>query len=117
MATRTLDLRAFNKVKKKVLKYLEKELPRNALKEFIKNTPKDRGNARSKTKLRKNFKGFSIIANYKYADVLDKGLFPNPPKEGTGKTKGGYSKQSPKGMIEPTVEYIKKETRTKIRRT
>ena len=29
----------------------------------------------------------------------------NPPKEGTGRTSGGYSTQSPKGMIEPTLDY------------
>jgi hypothetical protein len=33
-----------------------------------------------------------------YAQVLEYGGYPNPPKHPTGKTKGGYSTQAPQGM-------------------
>lgn len=59
-----------------------------AYSEFVKNTPKNTGNARNKTK---KF-GNNIRAGYDYADRLDK----------------GYSKKAPQGMTKPTVEFIKK---------
>jgi hypothetical protein len=34
-----------------------------------------------------------------YINVLEFGRYPNPPKGGEGKTKGGYSKQAPRGMV------------------
>lgn len=34
-----------------------------------------------------------------YIRVLEYGLYPNPPKKGTGKTVGGYSTQAPSGMV------------------
>ena len=34
-----------------------------------------------------------------YAMTLEYGLYPNPPKRYTGKTKNGYSKQAPHGMV------------------
>lgn len=67
-----------------------KELPEEAYKVFVANTPIRSGNARRKTKLR-NKK--TIDANYGYAERLDE----------------GYSKQSPKGMVEPTEQFIEKE--------
>ena len=75
---------------------------------FIKTTPKDKGKARRRTKVY-NTKNRKIIdADYEYAQVLDKGLFPNPPKKGTGKTINGYSKQAPRGMSEPTIDAYPK---------
>lgn len=66
-----------------------KELPAEALKVFIKNTPIRTGNARRNTKL----KGKTVIhARYPYAQRLDE----------------GYSKQSPEGMVKPTEEFIQK---------
>jgi len=38
-----------------------------------------------------------------YIVVLEYGLFPDPPKHGTGKTVGGYSTQSPNGMVRVSV--------------
>lgn len=64
------------------------KLPTEAHKEFVKNTPIRTGNARRKTKL----VGDTIDANYPYAKALDE----------------GYSKQSPKGMVEPTRKFINK---------
>jgi hypothetical protein len=60
---------------------------------FYKNTPVRSGNARRNTELRRD----EIQANYPYATRLDE----------------GYSKQSPKGMVEPTMkwlqDYVKKQ--------
>lgn len=58
-------------------------------------TPRDTGNARSKTVR----KGDTIHANYPYADRLDK----------------GYSKQAPRGMTEPTLKFIEDEIARQLR--
>lgn len=63
------------------------KLPEDAYKVFVKETPIRSGNARRNTKL-KNKK--TIQANYPYAERLDE----------------GYSKQSPQGMTEPTMDFI-----------
>lgn len=55
--------------------------------EFVKLTPKRSGNARRHTAM----KGTVIHANYPYADRLD----------------DGYSKQAPRGMIEPFQQWLK----------
>jgi hypothetical protein len=44
-----------------------------------------------------------IVNNLPYINVLEYGLFPNPPKAGTGKTVGGFSTQAPAGMVRVTV--------------
>jgi polyisoprenoid-binding protein YceI len=73
---------------KKINKQLS-NLPKEALKEFINNTPIRTGNARRNTKL----KGKNVIhARYPYAQRLDE----------------GYSKQSPDGMSKPTEKFIQK---------
>jgi hypothetical protein len=56
---------------------------------FVKNTPVRSGNARRNTRL---VQKKTIVANYPYAERLDE----------------GYSRQSPKGMTEPTQDYIQK---------
>jgi hypothetical protein len=53
---------------------------------FRATTPIRSGNARSNTRLSQN----DISANYPYAQRLDR----------------GYSKQAPRGMTQPTDEYI-----------
>lgn len=63
-----------------------KNLPADAHKVFVQETPIRKGNARRNTKLNKN----NIEANYPYAQRLDE----------------GYSKQSPEGMTQPTIDYI-----------
>lgn len=70
--------------------------PKLAYQHFVKITPKDTGNARKKTKLR----GDTIYANYPYAEVLD----------------DGHSRQAPKGMTEPTREYVKRLAKKTIRK-
>ena len=88
----------------KLIKYTEDTLPKKLLKEFKRLTPIDSGNARRKTKLQKKKDKNIIDANYPYARVLDEGMFPNPPKKGTGKTHKGYSTQALDGMSSPTIE-------------
>ena len=74
---------------------LFKDLPVQAHKEFVKQTPKRTGNARRNTKL----EGAKIVADYNYAEKLDE----------------GYSKQNPKGMTEPTEKWILKEIDRRLR--
>lgn len=63
------------------------DLMPDARDEFVKLTPKRSGNARRKT----DMKGSVIHANYPYADRLDE----------------GYSKQAPRGMVEPFKTWLK----------
>lgn len=72
------------------------KLPDEAYDVFYKETPIRTGNARSKTRLRGN----TIDANYPYAQRLD----------------DGYSRQSPRGMILPTMQYLRKRLRQIIGR-
>lgn len=44
-----------------------------------------------------------ISNNIEYITKLEYGGYPNPPKNGTGKTEGGFSKQAPNGMVGVTV--------------
>lgn len=41
------------------------------------------------------------------AVVLEYGLYPNPPKHGTGKTVNGFSTQAPAGMVRTTIAKMK----------
>jgi hypothetical protein len=117
---REMAYKVNDKIYRKRIKALEKfvkrHLPRKALKEFKKQTPIDGGYARRNTKLSVNSKGFKITGDYPYSGVIDRGLYPNPPKEGTGKTKDGYSTQAPKGMVEPTLDFVDDSVRDFVRR-
>lgn len=73
-----------------------KELPKEAKKEFVKNTPIRTGNARRKTRLNKD----TIEANYPYAKKLDE----------------GYSKQAPEGMTKPTEQFIQQRVKQIMRK-
>ncbi len=101
---------------KKLKRYAKTRLPREALKFFKSETPKDGGNARIRTKLSKSSKGFTITGDYDYSGVIDRGEYPKNPIAGTGKTFNGYSTQAPKGMTEPTGRFIDKEVRKFIKR-
>jgi len=82
------DLSGFNK-KIAALRSMKHEVMKQALPTFIKNTPKRSGNARRSTRLDSKD---VIQANYGYAKKLD----------------DGASRQSPEGMVKPTVKEIKK---------
>ena len=62
--------------------------------EFVKNTPVDTGNARKNTKQIRD----EIRAEYPYAGRLDK----------------GYSKQAPRGMVEPTIKWLQEYIKRKL---
>lgn len=66
-------------------------MPRDAHKEFVKETPVDTGNAKRRTDLR----GTEIRGNYPYSVRLNE----------------GYSRQAPKGMTEPVIDFIRDEIR------
>lgn len=83
-----VSLNVFNKQMRSVRAAVE-DLPEAALDVFIDNTPIRTGNARSNTALTGN----TIRAAYPYASKLDE----------------GYSKQSPRGMVEPTEKWIQQE--------
>lgn len=48
-----------------------------------------------------------IINNSHYGVKLEYGGFPIAPKNGTGKTAGGFSIQAPQGMVRITVAELK----------
>lgn len=82
----------------KKLQMISKRLPEIvdvAFAKFVAETPKDTGNAKSSTKKQGN----EIIANYAYANRLNK----------------GYSKQSPDGMTEPTIKTVRQFVRRILR--
>lgn len=50
-----------------------------------------------------NFREVWVTNNVPYITVLEFGGFPNPPKQGTGRTVGGFSTQAPEGMVRKTL--------------
>lgn len=64
------------------------QLPKDAHTFFQKTTPRRTGNARNKTTLAND----TVLAKYPYAGRLDT----------------GYSKQAPRGMSKPTLDFIRK---------
>lgn len=73
--------------------------------EFVKNTPIDKGNARTNTRLQ----GLTIHADYPYASVLNEGRGYRD-----GQMRG--SDQAPQGMVEPTKEFAQKKIAELIKR-
>jgi hypothetical protein len=62
----------------------------------------------AKTKIKKVIGDETIVFsnNLPYAPVVEFGLYPNPPKNPTGKTINGFSTQAPKGMSRINVERM-----------
>lgn len=69
-----------------------RDLPRNAHREFVQNTPIRTGNARRNTDLANN----EIQANYDYSIRLEKDR---------------TSRQAPNGMSDPTIDWIRNQIR------
>jgi hypothetical protein len=69
----------------------------DAYKFFVKATPIRSGNARRNTDLDKNSN--TITADYPYA----------------GRLNHGWSKQAPDGMVQPTIDYMKKSFHKHLR--
>jgi hypothetical protein len=82
---------SLNKIQKELM-----DLPNQAYQVFKDNTPVRSGNARKKTRL----KGDTILAAYPYARRLD----------------GGWSRQSPDGMVKPTAKFIEQRLRKILRK-
>lgn len=78
-------------------------LARIGYEKFYDTTPIDTGNARKMT----NLKGNKIEAVYSYAKILDQGRHMT-----SRGARGSY--QAPRGMTEPTIEYIREYIRTKL---
>lgn len=89
-----------NNIKRRLDKVLDvlndNNISQVAFKKFVDVTPIKTGNAKRSTKLQNN----SINADYNYAQVLDKG------RHMTNRGMRG-SKQAPKGMSEPTIDYVR----------
>ncbi len=66
----------------------------------------ERALGEAKTKINKVVGDETIVFsnNLPYAPVVEFGLYPNPPKNPTGKTINGFSTQAPKGMSRINVE-------------
>lgn len=71
-------------------------LPEEAFDVFRDATPIDKGNARNKTKLKRD----TIVADYPYAVRLN----------------DGYSRQAPDGMVEPTIKFLNKRVKQIFRK-
>lgn len=92
--TLKMNIRITNNITAKLNSMQQKlnQLPDEAYKVFVSETPIRSGNARRNTKLKGKKQ---IQANYPYAGKLDE----------------GRSKQSPEGMVKPTEEFIQKRFR------
>ncbi|MFV1943916.1 HK97 gp10 family phage protein [Pseudomonas luteola] len=55
-----------------------------------------------------------IANNLPYSIALEYGLYPNPPKKGTGKTVNGFSTQAKQGMVRITVERFQSIVREEL---
>jgi len=71
-------------------------LPKEGYQEWKRITPRDTGNAKRRTRLT----GHKIRADYDYAVPLDE----------------GHSKQAPRGMWQPTKEYLDRRVRRIMRK-
>jgi hypothetical protein len=91
-----VNLSQFNK-QMAALETLAADLPAAVHAEFVKNTPIDKGNARRSTRLQNN----TIIADYPYSQSLE----------------DGHSRQAPRGMVEPTEQWIQKEVNRRLKGT
>lgn len=114
-----VNQRKFKKNIRKARRILERELPKKTLEEAKDNTPKDGGNARRNTKLKKDKvgRGFEITSDYNYATVIDEGQYGKPPGSANGpKTRSGYSTQAPDGIYRPTKKFVEEFLRRKFRR-
>lgn len=44
-----------------------------------------------------------VVSNSQYVEVVEYGMYPNPPKHPTGRSEGGFSTQAPAGMRDVTL--------------
>lgn len=77
------------------------------------STDQARGQAEAAKALNEPAGGVVFLANgLPYIRTLEYGGYPNPPKNGKGKTVNGYSKQAPAGFVRTTAaefsDYVQK---------
>ena len=89
--------------------YVSDKLGREAYEFFRNATPIASGNAKNSTKYNQSGSNKVIEANYSYAGVLDKG------RHMTHRGMRG-STQAPKGMSEPTQEFIQQQLARQVRK-
>lgn len=79
----------------------------------------EKANKRNTAKIykMKNWQHFTIVNNLPYAEVVEFGLYPDPVKRGTWnkkekkweiRSKGGFSRQAPGGMLRVSVKMFKR---------
>ena len=123
-----MDLNKYAKKKKVEIKKIRKNYAFALYSSIVKKTPVDTGRARGnwnitvghddilpKENTVPQFKSVEevpkvegdesifISNNLPYITKLEYGGYPNPPKKGSGKTRNGYSKQAPQGMVGVTL--------------
>ncbi|SEP80143.1 Bacteriophage HK97-gp10, putative tail-component [Treponema bryantii] len=128
MGSWSMDLKKYAKAKEVEIKEVRKSYAFALYSSIVRKTPVDTGRARGNWQVtvgspasgkveekRKSPKPKSqmpdpqgdesifITNNLEYIEKLEYGGYPNPPKNGSGKTVGGYSKQAPNGMIGVTL--------------
>jgi len=73
-------------------------------------TPVDTGETRRAWAISKESDQHYVISNpLPHINVLEYGLYPNPPKKGSCKTINGYSIQAPQGFVRISLEEVKNE--------
>ncbi len=99
--------------KKEILLEVESEVREAALllkSKIEQKVPVDRGAAGglkgSWDLIEENPYSFQVVSSAPHAKVVEFGLYPNPPKKGTGKTIDGYSKQAPKGFARIAIQEV-----------
>jgi hypothetical protein len=120
----------------KVKKILNKDLKGvyfSGLKQIVEQTPVDTGRARnswflsvgqpfglsgqtnSLAQITENMpksvigKNLYFTNNLPYSVTLEYGGYPNPPKNPTGKTQGGFSLQAPNGWVRSTLKLMQRK--------
>lgn len=131
MATWSVNLEKYAKVQKKHIKDVRRVFTFMLYDNIVMRTPVDTGRARgnwnvstgtedSSTSERTtpkftNFKqipeaegdqSYFITNNLPYIKKLEYGGYPKHPKNGSGKTVNGYSRQAPNGMVGVTVAGV-----------
>jgi hypothetical protein len=61
---------------------------------------------RAALKRLKRGQSFYFFNNLVYAPVVEFGRYPNPPKNPTGKTINGFSRQAPQGMLRKNFNLV-----------
>ena len=94
------------------------EVVQETFRRLLEQTPVDTGDLRASWTQSANvlpaaFNGATVTAkagqmvyiatDKVYAPIIEYGLYPNPPKNPTGRTVNGYSSQAPAGMVRVTI--------------